>query len=224
MTDGRAGQEQAGDAVRGTDRGERELLERFRRRGALLEGHFLLSSGLHSAVYLQSALLLQHPREAEALGRRLARAVWSALGGAEGRASGPSVVVAPALGGIVIGHELARALGARSIFAEREGGRMTLRRGFGIEAGETAVVCEDVITTGGSAAEVVSLVREAGGRVAAVAALVHRGDEPAPFDVPLVALARIRAPAYRPESCPGCAGGEPLVKPGSRGTFVPTAL
>jgi orotate phosphoribosyltransferase len=204
-------------------RGERELLERFRRRGALLEGHFLLSSGLHSPVYLQSALVLQHPREAEALGRRLARAVWSALGGGEG-SGGPSLVVAPALGGIVIGHELARALGARSIFAEREAGRMTLRRGFAVEPGEAAIVCEDVITTGGSAAEVLSLVRESGGRVAAAAALVHRGDDPAPFDVPLVTLARIRASAHPPESCPGCAAGEPLVKPGSRGTSVPAAL
>jgi orotate phosphoribosyltransferase len=208
---------------RGPDRGERDLLERFRRRGALLEGHFLLSSGLHSPVYLQSALVLQHPREAEALGRRLARAVWSAVGG-DDAAHAPKLVVAPALGGIVIGHELARALGARSIFAEREAGRMTLRRGFAVEPGELAVVCEDVVTTGGSAAEVVGLVRESGARVAAAAALVHRGDDPAPFDVPLVALARIRAPAHPPESCPGCAAGEPLVKPGSRGTSVPAAL
>lgn len=190
-----------------------EVLERFRRAGALLEGHFRLSSGLHSAVYFQSALLLQHPPQAERAAAELATRVRATIG-----ATVPDVVVAPALGGVVIGHELARAVGARAIFSEREEGRMRLRRGFGLESGEVAVVCEDVITTGGSAREVVELVRAAGARVVAVAALIDRGLVPVELDVPLVVLARLPAPSYRPEACPLCAAGIPAVKPGSRGT------
>jgi orotate phosphoribosyltransferase len=192
------------------------LLERFRDAGALLEGHFRLSSGLHSPIYFQSALLLQHPAEAARAGAALAARVREIP-----RASTPAVVVAPALGGIVIGYELARALGARAIFAEREGGRMTLRRGFRLDRGEAALVCEDVITTGGSAREVAELVRAAGADVVAVAALIHRGTEPADFGVPLATLARLPAPSYTPETCPLCAAGVPAVKPGSRGTNDP---
>lgn len=205
-----------------TDRGEgaspdAAVLERFRRHGALLEGHFTLTSGLHSPVYLQSALLLQHPREAEALGGELADRLREALGGSW-EPSAPPLVIAPALGGVVIAHELARALGGRAIFAERENGRMTLRRGFRVEPGEAAVVCEDVITTGGSAREVAGLVREAGARVVAVAALVLRAEPEMDLGAPLVALARLEAPAYSTGSCPQCAAGIPSVKPGSRGT------
>jgi orotate phosphoribosyltransferase len=192
---------------------EEELLERFRRVGALLEGHFRLTSGLHSPVYFQSALLLQHPDEASRAAGELADHVRAAVAPTE-----PSVVVAPALGAVVIGHELARALGTRGIFAEREDGRMTLRRGFRLEPGEVAVVCEDVITTGGSAREVVELARAAGARVAAVAALIHRGSEPVDLGAPLVALARLPSPSYHPGACPLCAAGVPAVKPGSRGT------
>jgi orotate phosphoribosyltransferase len=193
-----------------------ELLARLRRTGALLEGHFHLSSGLHSPVYFQSALLLQHPREAEWAAGRLARRVRAALRrGAPGE--GPPVVVSPALGGIVIGHELARALGGRGIFAERREGRLELRRGFRLEPGEPVVVCEDVVTTGASAREVAELVAQAGASVRLAAALVHRGDEErAGLDVPLVALARLRAPAHAPGDCPQCAAGLPLDKPGSR--------
>lgn len=193
------------------------VLERFRGNGALLEGHFLLSSGLHSPIYFQSALLLQHPREAAALAAELAGRIRGALAGG-GAPVDPTVVVAPALGGIVIGHELARALGARAIFAEREGGRMSLRRGFRIDPGERAVICEDVITTGRSAREVCSVVSTAGGNVRAVAVLVDRGRGERDFEVPLVSLATLAAPAYPPESCPQCAAGIPYARPGSRGT------
>ena len=193
------------------------VLERFKRRGALLEGHFQLSSGLHSPVYFQSALLLQHPAEAEALARELAERLRAALGRGFDPAE-PPVVVAPALGGVVIAYELARQLGTRSVFAEREQGRMALRRGFRLEPGEAAIVCEDVITTGGSAREVTDLIRAQGGSVLAVAALVHRGEGEVAPGVPFLALERLLAPAHARESCPQCAAGVPLRKPGSRGT------
>lgn len=194
-----------------------DLVERFRRRAALLEGHFLLSSGLHSSLYLQSALLLQHPSEAEAVGRELAGRVREMLAATRGTPA-PTVVISPALGGVVVGQELARALGTRAVFAERNDGRMTLRRGFELGPGDVAVVCEDVITTGGSAAEVAALVRGAGASVIAVAALVHRGAEDPGLGAPLLALAGVVAGAWPPAACPQCAAGEPLVKPGSRGT------
>ncbi|MFN2432792.1 MAG: orotate phosphoribosyltransferase [Gemmatimonadota bacterium] len=199
------------------------LLRRFRRRGALLEGHFLLSSGLHSPLYFQSALLLQHPREAAAAGSALAVRVREALAGAPPGPAAP-VVVSPALGGLIVGHELARALGSRAVFAERREGRLTLRRGFRVDPAEPAVVCEDVITTGGSAREVAELLRADGARVVAVAALIQRGPEAAELGVPLVTLARLEAPAYSPASCPLCAAGSRPVKPGSRGTNAPGGL
>jgi orotate phosphoribosyltransferase len=211
---GRTKTARARGSARPAEPGEGDLLlERFRRMGALLEGHFRLSSGLHSPVYFQSALLLQHPAEAARAAEDLAARVRAELSGAA-----PAVVVAPALGGIIIGYELARALGARAVFAERENGRMALRRGFRLEPGEVAVVCEDVVTTGGSAREVAELARTAGVQVAAVATLIHRGADPADLGAPLVALARLPSLTYTPETCPLCAAGFPVVKPGSRGT------
>ncbi|MFN2597949.1 MAG: orotate phosphoribosyltransferase, partial [Pyrinomonadaceae bacterium] len=135
-----------------------EVIERFKRTGALLEGHFVLSSGLHSTQYLQCALVLQHPREAEGFARAIA-----------GRVANESIetVAAPAIGGIVIGYEVARALGAKSIWTEREAGRMALRRGFTVRPGESVLVVEDVITTGGSTRETIDALREAGARVVA---------------------------------------------------------
>jgi orotate phosphoribosyltransferase len=197
---------------------QEEVLERFRRHEALLEGHFRLSSGLHSPVYFQSALLLQHPGEAEELAGALALRVRALLTG-----NGPpavTAVVAPAVGGIVVGYELARALTARAIFAERQTGRMSLRRGFRLRDGETVVVCEDVVTTGGSAREVAQLVLDSGAHVVGAAALVHRGAGDPGLGVPLVALARLSAPSHPPETCPQCAAGIPLENPGSRGTNV----
>jgi len=184
------------------------ILNRFREAGALLEGHFLLTSGRHSPAYLQCARVLQHPDLAEDLCSRLARAFAD---------EGVETVLAPAIGGIVVGHEVARALGARAVFAEREKGRMTLRRGFALRSGERVLCVEDVVTTGGSLKEVQQLAQAAGADVAAVAALVDRtgGADPG-FGMPLTALVRIEAPTYVPEDCPQCRQGLPLVKPGSR--------
>ena len=184
-----------------------DILERFRRVGAFLEGHFRLTSGLHSPGYLQSALVLQHPAEAEACGEAIAARV---------RALGADVVLSPALGGIVIGQEVARALGVRAIFAERQDGTLTLRRGFAIAPGERVLVVEDVVTTGGSTRETIEVARAAGARVVGAASIVDRSGGNQGLDVPYVALVPISLPTYQPEACPLCARGLPVVKPGSR--------
>ncbi|PYS88452.1 MAG: orotate phosphoribosyltransferase [Acidobacteria bacterium] len=184
-----------------------EVIERFKRTGALLEGHFVLTSGLHSERYLQCALVLQHPPEAEAFGRALAERF---------RADGMETVAAPAIGGIVIGYEVARALGARSIWTEREQGRMTLRRGFIVRPGETILVVEDVITTGGSTRETIDALRLAGARVIAAASIIDRSGGRADVGVPRIALATLDVPALVPAACPLCAQGVPAIKPGSR--------
>jgi orotate phosphoribosyltransferase len=190
-----------------------DLLRLFVERGALLEGHFLLSSGLHSPRYLQSARVLMDPPLATRLGAELADRVRPDL---EGRAA--TAVVSPALGGLIIGQEVARGLGALALFTEREAGRMTLRRGFHLAAGDTVVVVEDVVTTGGSTREVIEAVRARGAEVVAAAALVYRGAGPAelPLPRPLRWLLRVEAPTYAGESCPLCANGSVAVKPGSR--------
>jgi orotate phosphoribosyltransferase len=184
------------------------ILDRFREAGALLEGHFLLTSGRHSPAYLQCALVLQRPDLAEDLCSHLARAFTE---------EDITTVLAPAIGGIIVAHEVARALGARAVFAEREKGRMTLRRGFALGQGERVLCVEDVVTTGGSLREVQQLAADAGADVVAVAALVDRtsGRDPG-FGMPLTALVAIDAPTYVPEDCPQCREGLPLVKPGSR--------
>ena len=183
------------------------VLELFRRCEGILDGHFQLSSGLHSAGYLQCALVLQHPEHAAALGQALA----ARAGGAE-----PAVVLSPALGGVVIGHEVARALGVRAVFAERRDGRLTLRRGFRLDHGERVLVVEDAVTTGGSTRETIEVAAAAGGQVVGVAALIDRGAEPNRFDVPFEALARMPLPAYASSACPQCAAGAPITRPGSR--------
>ena len=187
------------------------ILELFRATGAYLNGHFRLTSGLHSPEYLQCALVLQYPTHAERLGAELASALRSLAG-----ARNPSVVVAPAMGGLVIGHEVARALGTRFVFTERDDGKMTLRRGFSIAPGETAVVVEDVITTGGSTHEVVELLKAAGACPVAAGSIIDRSAGKAEVGVPRIALATIEVVAYSPEECPICREGVPVVKPGSR--------
>jgi orotate phosphoribosyltransferase len=186
---------------------EHPLLDLFRRSGALLEGHFRLSSGLHSSGYLQSALVLQDPVHAATVGRSLGDLV---------RDLRPTVVLSPALGGIVIGHEVARALGVRAIFAERQDGVFTLRRGFAITPSDRVLVVEDVLTTGGSTRETMQVATSAGGRVVGVASIVDRSGGTLTFDLPFRALLEIRLPTFQPEACPLCAQGLPVIKPGSR--------
>ena len=188
------------------------VLDLFIQTGAYLRGHFRLTSGLHSAAYLQSALVLQYPQHAEALGRELAAALTE-LADSEGVA----LVIAPALGGLIIGHEVARALGVRFLFTERDADRkMSLRRGFRLEPGERVLVVEDVITTGGSTMEVIDIVREAGAVPVAAGSIIDRSGGKADLGVPRAALATLKVEAHQPAECPMCKGGEPVVKPGSR--------
>ena len=184
------------------------VVDLFRASGALLEGHFRLSSGLHSSAYLQCALVLQHPRHAEALGRAIA-AIAGGLGA--------SAVLSPALGGIVIGQEVARALDVRALFAERQDGGLTLRRGVHLGPHDRVLVVEDVVTTGGSTRETMEVARASGAIVVGAAAIIDRGAA-TDLGVPFHALARIAVPAWDPAACPLCAEGRPVVKPGSRPT------
>ena len=183
------------------------VLDRFRQVGALLEGHFRLTSGLHSPGYLQCALVLQHPAQAEACGREIGDRV---------RALGAQVVLSPALGGIVIGQEVGRALGVRAVFAERQDGVLMLRRGFSFSPGEKVLVVEDVVTTGKSTRETIDVARAAGATVVGAASIIDRSGGHQNLDVPYHALATIALPTYQPEACPLCAAGQPVVKPGSR--------
>jgi orotate phosphoribosyltransferase len=188
------------------------VLDLFIQTGAYLRGHFRLTSGLHSAAYLQSALVLQYPQHAEALGRELAAAL-----GELADIEGVALVIAPALGGLIIGHEVARALGVRFLFTERDADRrMSLRRGFRLEPGERVLVVEDVITTGGSTMEVIDIVRAAGAIPVAAGSIIDRSGGKADLGVPRAALATLKVEAHQPEECPMCKAGEPVVKPGSR--------
>lgn len=193
------------------------VLALFEETGAYLRGHFRLTSGLHSGEYLQCAKVLRFPRHAERLGRALAESLREL-------ADGPiEFVAAPAMGGLIIGHEVARALGVPFLFTERDGasGRMALRRGFVIEAGQAAVIIEDVITTGGSTREVLDLLTEGGGKVLAAGSIIDRSGGEAEVGVRRVALATLHPVTWKPEECPLCAQGIPVQKPGSRN--VPAA-
>jgi orotate phosphoribosyltransferase len=187
----------------------RDLLDLFRSSGALLEGHFLLTSGLHSPKYLQSALVLQDPATATRLGALLAEALRPVAAGAQ-------TVVAPALGGVLVAHEVARGLGGRGLFTERQEGAMRLRRGFRLRKGEPVVVVEDVITTGGSTREVMDVVRTHGAEVVAVGSLVDRSGGAADLGVPRRALLTLDVPTWPADACPLCAEGSKAEKPGSR--------
>jgi orotate phosphoribosyltransferase len=184
-----------------------DVLDLFRQSGAMLEGHFRLSSGLHSDRYLQSALVLQHPDYAEQLGRALAARLEHLQ---------PTAILSPALGGIVIGQEVGRAMKIRALFAERQDGVLTLRRGFTLDPSDRVVIVEDVITTGGSTRETVEVATAAGAQVTGAAAIIDRGADPGRLEIPLQALVRMEVAAYPPESCPQCARGIPVTKPGSR--------
>ncbi|HAM36140.1 MAG TPA: orotate phosphoribosyltransferase [Elusimicrobia bacterium] len=182
------------------------ILGILKETGAMLQGHFLLSSGLHSDRYLQCARLLAHPRHAQTLGQALAL-----LAPAK-----PDLVLSPALGGIVIGHETARSCGVRALFSEREDGAMTLRRGFELQPGEKVLVVEDVITTGKSTGEVIALARDRGAVVLGALAIVCRAERAPDLGVPVQSLIHLPLAAFPKADCPLCRQGLPLVKPGSR--------
>lgn len=184
-----------------------EYLDIFKKSEALLEGHFLLTSGKHSAQYMQCAQVLQYPDRAAILAEGLA---------SQFRDMGVQTVIGPATGGILVAHEVAKALGVRSLFTERENGIMRLRRGFTISPGERVLVVEDVITTGGSVREVLSVVQEFGAIALGVGVLVDRSGGKVDFSLPQSSIIQLNIQAYEAQDCPLCAQGIPAVKPGSR--------
>jgi len=184
-----------------------EVIESFRRTGALLEGHFILSSGLHSTKYLQCALLLQHPAEAARFGQAIAEHYQEQQ---------IETVAAPAIGGIIIGYEVARHLNAGFLWTEREAEQMTLRRGFTVRPGERVLVVEDVITTGGSTRETITTLRNAGAHIVGAASIIDRSSGNADVGAPRLALATLDVPSVAPETCGACARGEQAIKPVSR--------
>ena len=192
---------------------EKEILSLFDKYGALLKGHFKLSSGLHSEKYLQCALVLQYPDIAEKLSSTLAKKFSKTK---------IDVVVAPALGGITLAHEIARALGVRGLFTERrpsqgsQEGKMGLRRGFSIEKGEKVLVVEDVITTGGSTKEVIGVVKALGGKVIGVGSVIDRSSKNLDFGVPFLSLAKVNVETFEEKDCPLCKKSIAVTKPGSR--------
>jgi|SRR4051794_5266948 orotate phosphoribosyltransferase len=188
-----------------------ELLDLYRKSGALLDGHFRLTSGLHSPGYLQCALVLQHPQHADMLGRAIADRT---------RDLRATMVLSPALGGVVIGQEVARALGVRAIFAERQDSVLTLRRGFMISETDRVLVVEDVLTTGGSTRETMQVARAAGGQVVGAASIVNRAGREPDLGVPFVSLLNVDLPTFEPDRCPLCTQGLPVMKPGSRPVAV----
>jgi len=184
-----------------------EIMQRLEKFGVLQEGHFLLSSGLHSDKYLQCAQILQYPEQAEKLGAALAQKF---------SAQKIDLVVGPALGGVVFAHEVARSIGCRGIFTERKDGIMQLRRGFSIEPGNRVLIVEDVVTTGKSALEVLEVVKNEGAEIAGIGSIVDRSPQDFEMPVPFQALLRVEVEIYSPRDCPLCEQGLPLVKPGSR--------
>jgi len=184
-----------------------EVVSTFQKIGALLEGHFLLRSGLHSNRFFQAALLLQYPDIAESLCKEIAKQ-------AEGL--GAELVISPAVGGLVVGQEIARALKVRAIFADKENDMLVLKRGFSIKPGEKVLVAEDVVTKGGRVQQTIDLVRKHGGEVVAVGVVADRSGGEANFGVPFFSLIKLELATYQPDSCPLCKAKIPLVKPGSK--------
>jgi len=184
-----------------------QILQHFQDTNALLEGHFLLSSGLHSPKYLQCALALQYPVDAEKFGHAIAAHYVDA---------NIQTVASPAIGGLVIGYATAAALNTRFLWTERQNGEMTLRRGFSLTPGERILVVEDVITTGGSTRECIAALEAAGGKVVAAASIIDRSNGAADVGVPRIALASLDVPSFESQECPMCASGSIPIKPGSR--------
>lgn len=188
------------------------VLDLFQQTGAYHTGHFRLTSGLHSPEYLQSAIVLSYPQHAETLGRELASRILALL-----KDKNIALVIAPALGGLIVGHEVARALGVPFLFTERDADRkMSLRRGFTLKPGDRVVVVEDVITTGGSTKEVIDIVRAAGAIPVAAGSIIDRSGGAVDLGIPRAALETLSVVTYRPDECPMCKAGQPVVKPGSR--------
>lgn len=184
-----------------------QILEHFRQTDALLEGHFILSSGLHSSVYLQCALALQYSFDARRFGHAIAE---------QFAASNIETVASPAIGGLVIGYSVAEALNVRFIWTERESGVMTLRRGFSVKENERILVVEDVITTGGSTRECIEALESRGAKATGAASIIDRSGGTAEVGVSRIALLSLEVPSYNPENCPLCARGDVAYKPGSR--------
>ena len=184
-----------------------QIISHFQETDALLEGHFLLSSGLHSPKYLQCALALQYPADAARFGKAIAEHYLDAQ---------IDTVASPAIGGLVIGYATASALNERFLWTERQAGEMTLRRGFTLRPGERILVVEDVITTGGSTRECIAALEANGGKVVAAASIIDRSGGTADVGVPRIALATLEVPSYTEEQCPMCATGDKPIKPGSR--------
>ncbi len=184
-----------------------QVLDILKEKQAVLEGHFLLTSGRHSDRYVQCAKLFQYADVSEIICKELA---------AQFAGEKIDLVVGPALGGVIMAYEMGRQLGVKNIFAERENGKMTLRRGFKVEKGERALVCEDVVTTGGSVREVIALLQEAGAEVVGVGSVVDRSNGKVDFGVPFHAVLSMEVVSYEPDDCPLCKKGIPAVKPGSR--------
>src|ERR1700675_1425718 len=185
-----------------------EILKLLEQVGAIRQGHFELSSGRHSGTYIQCALVLAHPQHAEQLGHALADVF---------KDHSVACVVSPALGGIIVGYEVARALGVRSLFVERDrSGQMALRRGFELKPGERVLVIEDVWTTGGSTREAIGVVEQEGGLAVAAGALIDRSGGPLELNIPASALLEMDVPSYEPDDCPLCRAGGIAIRPGSR--------
>ena len=186
---------------------EAEIVNILKESGALLNGHFQLRSGLHSDHFFQAALLLQYPDKAETVCRHLAE---------QFRDQEIETVISPAVGGLIVGQEVARALGKRAIFADKEDGKLVLKRGFAIRPGEKVLVAEDVVTKGGRVQETCDLVRALGGEVVGIAVIVDRSGGNAKFDVPFYSALQLNLPTFEPESCPMCADKQPIDRPGSK--------
>jgi len=187
-----------------------QILDIFRETKALLEGHFQLTSGLHSPQYFQCARVLQFPKYLHLFAGEIAKHF---------EYSDVELVISPALGGVVVGTEVGRLLGVRTIFAERKGQAMEIRRGFEIKPGERALVVEDVVTTGGSVFEVVDLVNKAQAKLAGVGYIVDRSNGKLKFDSKHFSILQLDVIAHKPEECPLCRRGDPVIKPGSRGNY-----
>lgn len=184
-----------------------KIMQIFKDAGAVLEGHFLLTSGLHSPVYWEKFRVLQHPRYTEELCQLIADHF---------KRENTQVVAGPTTGGIIIAFEVAKLLGVRGIFAEKEGEERVFRRGFAINPGERVLIVDDVLTTGGSIIEVMKAVRKLGGNIIGIGVLLDRSEQKKDFGLPLFSCLSVTTPTYKPEECPLCAAGIPLVKPGGQ--------